>query len=65
MLRPLVTATTRLCVSLRRTFRTFPFLRNDGLLRSVVEENQDVNAMDRLLKAVSESCSTGGILITE
>ncbi|KAG6887669.1 hypothetical protein C0995_013621 [Termitomyces sp. Mi166 len=54
---PLVPSTTRLCFVLRRTFHACSGLRSDGLLRSVAEENQDVNAMDRLLKVVSEFCS--------
>ncbi|KAG5725108.1 hypothetical protein E4T56_gene10265 [Termitomyces sp. T112] len=44
--------TTRLSLPLRCTFHICPALRNDGFLCSVVEENHDVNAMDRLLKTV-------------
>jgi hypothetical protein len=35
-------------------FRTSSVRGNANLARSVVEENQDVTAMDRLLKVVSE-----------
>jgi len=44
----------RLHPTLRRSFQHFSAKRNDILSRAVVEENQDIVSMDKLLKAVSE-----------